>query len=430
MKQRINTPRSLEGTVEPPSDKSISHRAVILNSIAEGKAKIINFSYSGDCSATISCLQSLGVRIETSEDDMLIVWGVGKDGLRQAGDVLDTRNSGTAMRLLAGLLAAQPFSSVITGDESLRSRPMDRIIQPLRLMGAQVWGENNDSSAPLVIKGGKLHGIHYTIPVASAQLKSALLLAALFARGETTIIEPVPTRDHTERLLKAMGARIKVDGDCITISPGSLKASDLVIPGDISSAAYWLVAGAIHPRAKLHLPNTGINPTRDGILEVLRLMGASLSVENERVVSGEPVADLLVESSELKGIEIGGSLIPRLIDEIPLIAVAASVAQGTTVIRDAQELRVKESDRISATTSELSKLGAVIEELPDGMIVHGGKILKGAHCNSHQDHRMAMTLGVAALIATGESVIDNAEAANISYPRFWQDLDRLSVSKS
>ncbi|MFC2058040.1 3-phosphoshikimate 1-carboxyvinyltransferase [Chloroflexota bacterium] len=430
MKQSIRAPYSLEGAVEPPSDKSISHRAAILNSIAEGEARITNFSSSGDCNATISCLQALGVQIEQDEHSRLIIRGAGKEGLKEAGDVLDAKNSATAMRLLTGLLAAQPFQSIITGDESLLSRPMDRIIQPLRLMGAQLWGRNNDSRAPLVINGGKLHGIRYTLPVASAQVKSALLLAALFAQDATAIIEPMPSRDHTERMLKAMGAGIKVDGDCITLSPGSLKTLDVVIPGDISSAAYWLVAGSIHPRAKISLPNTGINPTRDGIIEVLRSMGASISVDNKRVVSGEPVADLLVESSDLSGIEIGGSLIPRVIDEIPLIAVAASIAQGKTVIRDARELRVKETDRITSTASELLKLGAIIEELPDGMIVHGGKRLKGAQCDSHLDHRLAMALGVGALVAEGETAIDNAEAADISYPGFWQDLDRLSTGKS
>jgi 3-phosphoshikimate 1-carboxyvinyltransferase len=306
---------------------------------------------------------------------------------------------------------------------------MDRVIQPLKLMGAQIWGRDNDSRAPLVIKGGRLHGIRYTLPVASAQLKSALLLAGLYAKGDTVIVEPMPTRDHTERMLKAMGAKIKMGGNTISISPSRLKSLDIVVPGDISSAAFWLVAGAIHPEANIHVRSVGVNPTRSGILDILKSMGADLSVENERMVNGEPVAELKIQSSRLTGIEIGGELIPRVIDEIPLIAVAASVARGKTVIRDAQELRVKETDRIRATVKELSKLGADVEELPDGMVIRGKKKLRGATCDSHGDHRLAMMLGVAALVAEGETRIDNAEVVNISYPKFWQDLKPLSYCR-
>jgi 3-phosphoshikimate 1-carboxyvinyltransferase len=372
-------------------------------------------------------MRALGVEIESIKSGGLSIKGVGERGLSEAEDVLSAENSATTMRLLAGLLAAQPFFSIINGDESLRSRPMDRVIHPLRLMGAQIWGRHSDSRAPLVIKGGQLHGIRYTLPVASAQLKSALLLAALFAQGDTVIKEQIPSRDHTERMLKAMGAEIKIAGDTITISPSRLKAMDVVVPGDISSAAFWLVAGAIHPKAVIRLRNVGVNPTRSGILDVLNSMGAKLSLENERVVSGEPVAEVEVQSSHLAGIEIDGEFIPRVIDEIPLIAVAASVARGETVIRDAQELRVKETDRISATVKELSKLGADIDELPDGMVIRGVKKLRGAVCNSHGDHRLAMMLGVAALVAEGETGVDNAEVVNISYPKFWQDLKRLSI---
>jgi len=430
VKQVVKAARALEGKVSPPGDKSISHRAVILNGIAWGKAKVRNFAKSADCLATVSCMRALGVKVEPLESDGLLVKGAGKEGLREANDVLSAENSATTMRLLAGLLAAQPFLSIISGDESLRSRPMDRVIRPLRLMGAQIWGRNNDTRAPLVIRGGQLHGIHYTLPVASAQLKSALLLAALFAQGDTVLREPMPSRDHTERMLKAMGAEIGVKGDAISISPSRLKAVDVIVPADISSAAFWLVAGAIHPWAKIRLVNIGVNPTRSGILDVLNSMGASLSLENRRVVSGEPVADLIVQSSRLSGMEVGGELIPRVIDEIPLIALAASVAKGRTVIRDAQELRVKETDRISATVRELRKIGADVEETSDGMVIRGKKRLHGAACESHGDHRLAMMLGVAALLAEGESEIDNAEAVNISYPRFWQDLKRLSSSQS
>jgi 3-phosphoshikimate 1-carboxyvinyltransferase len=371
-------------------------------------------------------MRALGVVIEPQGRSGLFVQGAGDKGLKEAEDVLSAENSATTMRILAGLLAAQPFLSVITGDVSLRARPMDRVIQPLRLMGAQIWGRDNDSRAPLVIKGGGLHGIRYTLPVASAQLKSALLLAGLYAKGESVIVEPMPSRDHTERMLRAMGAKIQVKGNAISISPSGLKALDIVVPGDISSAAFWLVAGAIHPHASIQMRSVGVNPTRSGILDVLKSMGAILTVENERLVGGEPVADIKVQSSHLIGIEIGGELIPRVIDEIPLIALAASVARGKTVIRGAQELRVKETDRISATVKELSKLGADVEELPDGMVVRGKKKLRGASCDSHGDHRLAMMLGIAALIAEGETRIDNAEVVNISYPKFWLDLKRLS----
>jgi 3-phosphoshikimate 1-carboxyvinyltransferase len=295
-------------------------------------------------------------------------------------------------------------------------------------MGAQFWGREGDSLAPLVIKGGQLHGIEYRLPVASAQLKSAILIAALFAQGETTVEEPAPSRDHTERMLRAMGADLQSDGSKITLAPKptSLLALDLDIPGDISSAAFWIVAGAIHPNAKIRITNAGNNPTRMGIIEVLSDMGAKVRIENERIAGGEPVADITVESSHLVGKQIEGSIIPRLIDEIPLIALAGCVAQGTTIIRDAAELRVKETDRIAAVVEELSKLGAEIEELPDGMVIHGGKTLQGAECSSHYDHRLAMTLGIAALIARGETVIHDAEVVAVSYPAFWQELERLT----
>jgi 3-phosphoshikimate 1-carboxyvinyltransferase len=426
MRQRIKAPRALMGEVSPPGDKSISHRAAILNSIAVGKARVSNFAQSADCFATVSCLRALGVKIEPLEGETLSIEGVGESGLREAEDVLSAENSATTMRLMAGLLAAQPFLSVITGDRSLRSRPMDRVIQPLRLMGAEIWGRSGDSKAPLVIKGRHLKGIKYVLPVASAQLKSALLLAALFAEGETVITEPSPSRDHTERMLKAMGAGIKVKGNDISISPSRLKAIDLNVPGDLSSAAFWLVAGSIHPSANIRIRDTGMNPTRSGIIDVLTNMGAVLNIENERMASGEPLADFSVRSSRLHGTEIGGELIPRVIDEIPLLALSASVAEGKTVIRDARELRVKETDRISTTAKELSKLGADIEELPDGMVIRGVKKLRGSASDSHGDHRLAMMLGIAALVADGETVIDNAEVVNISYPKFWQDLECLS----
>lgn len=418
---------SLRGVVVPPGDKSISHRAVIFNSMAQGKASVTHFSPGEDCLSTVACLKALGGVIESRSQDALEVQGLGWQGWKEAEDVLHAGNSGTTIRLLTGLLAAQLFLSIITGDESLRSRPMGRLIQPLRLMGAEIWGRGEDSLAPLAIKGRGLKGITYRLPVASAQIKSALLIAGLWAQGETTVIEPAPSRDHTERMLQAMGAKLSTNGNTITLSPQAmpLKPLGLHIPGDISSAAYWLVAGAIHPDAQIRIVNAGVNPTRTGILDVLWEMGAKLKVENQRLEGGEPVADLIIQSSELRGVKIGGGLVPRLIDEVPILAVAACVARGVTVIRDAAELRVKESDRIRTTIEELSKLGAEIEELPDGMVIHGGKRLNGEECDSHQDHRLAMTLGVASLIAQGETVIQNAEAVDISYPSFWEERANL-----
>lgn len=428
--ERIVRPcRGLLGEVSPPGDKSISHRAAILNSIAEGRATVENFSPGKDCLSSVACLKALGAEIEEYHSERrLVIAGVGRDGLREAEDILDAGNSGTTMRLLAGLLAAQPFLSVVTGDASLRSRPMGRIIEPLRRMGAQIWGRCGDTVAPLAIRGGHLKGIHYRLPVASAQVKSAILLAALYAEDSTTVEGPIRTRDHTERLLSAMGADIKVDDSSIVLAPGSLHAVDLRIPGDISSAAYWLVAATIHPNAKIEIKNVGINPTRSGIIDVLQSMGARIEVSHRRNEGGEPVADLSVESSELSATAIGGAIIPRAIDELPIIAVAAAVANGTTVIRDASELRVKESDRIATIVKELSKLGADIEERPDGMVIHGGKRLHGAPCYSYNDHRLAMTLAVAGLVAEGETTIQGAEAVEVSYPGFWQEMDKLCTS--
>jgi len=424
VEQGIRKPLTLRGEITPPADKSISHRSLILNSLAEGRAHVSNFLPSEDCLSTLSCLQALGVQIERAGSEVSIS-GVGRKGFAPPAETLDAGNSGTTMRLMAGLLAARRFTSTITGDESLRSRPMGRVIEPLSLMGASINGDEN--KAPLIIAGGNLRGIHYRLPVASAQVKSAILLAALLAEGNTVIEEPAASRDHTERMLRAMGAKIESKRLTITLTPTSaaLNPLNLRVPGDISSTAFWMVAGAIHPDASIKISNVGINPTRNGIVEVLQSMGAGIIIENQRVEGDEPVADLLIESSFLKGIAIGGDIIPRVIDEIPVIAVAASVAEGTTTIRDASELRVKETDRISATATELTKLGAQIEELPDGMIIHGVTKLKGNRCDSCGDHRLAMALAIAGLIAEGETVIANAEAVNISYPGFWDDLEKL-----
>jgi len=428
MEQRVEQAKGLRGRISPPGDKSISHRAVILNAIAEGTAEIANYLAGDDVSSTIACLKALGVEIEV-EPDKLVVHGAGLSGLHEAQDILDARNSGTTMRLLSGLLAAQPFLSTITGDESLQARPMDRVIAPLRLMGASIWGKSSDVTAPLLIQGTALHGIQYEMPVASAQVKSAILLAALYAQGNTTIIEPVKSRDHTERMLRAMGAALNMSGNTVRCLPPSksLKCMDVTVPGDISAAAYWLIAGAIHPSARIELTGVGVNPTRNGVIDVLKGMGANIMIENEGKEGGEPIADIIVKSSELKGVDIDGELIPRLIDEIPVIAVAAAMAKGTTTIRDAGELRVKESDRITATASELRKLGVQIEEMLDGMVIHGTGKLGGAECDSHGDHRLAMMLAIAGLVAEGDTVIYNAEAVNISYPDFWDDLNELKT---
>jgi 3-phosphoshikimate 1-carboxyvinyltransferase len=333
------------------------------------------------------------------------------------------------MRLLAGLLAGQPFFSVLTGDASLRSRPMERVVDPLRAMGARIQGRAEGARPPLAIEGGSLRGIRYRLPVASAQVKSALSLAALYGEGETVLEEPAPSRDHTERMLRAMGAEVKgSDGDGLRISPlqGEMAPLSLRVPGDISAAAFWMVAAAAHSDAEIRLTGVGVNPSRSGIIDALAGMGASVALEEERMWGCEPVADIVVRSSSLRGTNVEGSLIPRLIDEIPVLAVAACLAEGETVIRDAHELRLKESDRIRTTVLELRRLGAHIEELPDGMVIQGVGRLKGGSCGSHGDHRLAMTLAVAGLLAQGETVVRGAEASSISYPVFWHHLEELS----
>jgi 3-phosphoshikimate 1-carboxyvinyltransferase len=426
----ISPPRQLVGEIAVPGDKSISHRALIINSLAFGKSRITNLSQGKDCLSTMRCLKALGVKLakHDGKSPAILITGVGTAGLTEARNILNAGNSGTTMRLLGGVLSAQPFLSVLTGDISLRSRPMKRLIEPLRLMGAEIYGREEDSLAPLVIRGKKLHGMSYTLPVPSAQIKSAILLAGLFAQGDTTIKQLQQSRDHTERLLQRMGAKIEIDNTNISLTPlnNPLNAVDVHVPGDISSAAYWLVAGAIHPNTEIKIVNCGVNTTRTGIIDALLAMGAKIRIENQRLEGNEPIADLYVESSRLKAIEISGQLIPRLIDEIPLLAVAACVAEGKTIIRDAKELRVKESDRISTTTRELSRLGAGIEELPDGMVIHGGKPLFGNEVQSHGDHRLAMSLAVAGLVARGDTLIQDAGVAEISNPYFWEELSRLA----
>lgn len=426
----VRPPKELFGEVSVPGDKSITHRALILSSLASGNSKISNFSRGMDCQSTINCLRALGASIIKKRDSMpiILVHGAGSAGLTEAKNVLDAGNSATTLRLLSGVLAARPFLSILTGDASLRSRPMRRLVEPLRLMGAEVYGRCNDSFAPLVIRGGKLSGIDYYLSVPSAQIKSAILLAGLFAEGKTTVKECQPSRDHTERLLRRMGAEIRSDNGGIYLEPlkGNLAPIDLHVPGDISSAAYWIVAGTVHPSARIRVANCGINPTRTGIVDALLAMGAKIKKENKRLEGNEPVADLCVESSQLRAIEIGGDIVPSLIDEIPLLVVAACMATGKTVIRDAGELRFKESDRIATTVREITRFGAKVEELPDGFIIYGSGHLFGAEVSSHCDHRLAMSLAVAGLVAEGETIIYGANVADISYPGFWAELEKLS----
>ncbi len=430
MNRSVLPAKELTGSLAPPADKSVSHRAAILNSLAAGEVVINNFSEGADCASTLRCLRLLGVSAEkmapedsSSEAPKLRLASPGLENFHEPEDVLNAENSGTTMRFIMGLLGNTPFVSVVTGDRSLRSRPMGRVVQPLRLMGAQVMGRGGDSMAPLTIRGGELRGIEYTMPVASAQLKSALVMAALFAKGETVLLQPALSRDHTERMLRAMGADLVEDGLALVVRPGpKLRPLDVTVSGDISSAAFWMVAAAAHPNARIRLTNVGVNPTRAGVLDVLRDMGARISAENPRMEGGEPVADLLIESSELNGVEIAGDMIPIVQDEIPALALAASLARGVTTIRDAQELRYKESDRLHATATELSRLGARIEELPDGLVIEGTGSLKGGTCSSYGDHRLAMTLGVAGLLADEEVVITESEVVDVSYPNFWEDL--------
>ena len=420
------------GRVKVPGDKSISHRALLLGAIAEGTTRIQNFLPAADCLATLACVRALGVEVERPSEMELVVQGQGLHGLMEPKDVLDCAGSGTTMRLLAGILAGQPFYSVLTGNEQLRRRPMGRIAEPLRQMGATVLGRDDGRLPPLTILGGDLHGIEYKLPVASAQVKSAILLAGLYADGPTVIHEPGPARDHTERMLAAMGANIQYPISNITgitlRGDTELSSLDIVVPGDISSAAYFIAAACLVPGSEVTIEGVGVNHTRTGFLDALREMGADILVENQQEVSGEPVADVAVRAGGLRGIEVRGDKVPRMIDEFPILAVVASQAQGTTVVGDANELRVKETDRIANIAVELRKLGARIEERPDGFVVEGPTRLVGAQVNSHGDHRLAMSLAIAGLAAEGETAIEGAECIADSFPGFEETLRDLSSS--
>lgn len=416
----------LKGTLSIPGDKSISHRSIMFGSIAKGTTKIHNFLMGDDCLSTIECFRKLGIDIEMHNDHIL-VHGKGLHELEPAAEILDCGNSGTTTRLISGILAGQPFTSTLTGDASIQKRPMKRIIEPLRQMHAAIEGKD-DNFCPLTISPSTLEGICYTSPVASAQVKSCVLLAGLYADTPTTVCEPALSRDHTERMLSAFGAIIERKDKCVTIYPNpELEAMEVVVPGDISSAAFFMVAGLIVPNSKLILQNVGINPTRRGILDALLAMGGRITCFNERELCGEPVCDMIIESSDLHGITIEGDIIPTMIDEIPAFAVAALFAHGTTIIKDAKELRVKESNRIDTMCHELGKMGAVIRPLEDGMIIEGNATLHGAILESYDDHRIAMSLAVAALKATTPSQILNSECIRISYPHFFEHLKAVST---
>ncbi len=419
---------SLQGSIHVPGDKSISHRALMLGAIATGETQIQGLLLGEDPRSTASCFRAMGAEISELNSDLVRVKGIGLGQLQEPMDVLNAGNSGTTIRLMLGILASHPDRFfTVTGDESLRSRPMSRVIQPLQQMGAQIWHRAN-GLAPLAIKGQTLTPIHYRSPIASAQVKSCVLLAGLMAEGQTTVTEPARSRDHSERMLRAFGAEVIVDPETCSATvtgPARLQGQTVIVPGDISSAAFWLVAGAIVPGSNLLIQNVGVNPTRTGILEALEQMEADITLENQRTVAGEPVADLRVRHSQLKACTISGDLIPRLIDEIPVLAVAAIFAQGTTVIRDAAELRVKESDRLAVMASQLNQMGAQVDELPDGLEIVGGTPLVGAELDSYTDHRIAMSLAIAALNASGTTVIHRAEAAAISYPNFTATLQQI-----
>ena len=426
--QRVRGARRLRGTIRVPGDKSISHRALLFNALAEGTARVRGFLDGADCRTTLAALRAMGVRIDET-GETLTVHGAGMHGLIEPTEILDCGNSGTTTRLLLGILAGQPFFTALTGDGSLRRRPMGRVTDPLRQMGARIDGREGGKLLPLGVRGGNLHGITYALPVASAQVKSSLLLAALFADSPTTLTGRIDSRDHTERMLRAMGANLVEADGALTLTPGSpLTARDVDVPGDISSAAFWLVAGAAHPDAELMIEHVGVNPTRTGILDMLGLMGAEIVVHNAREVSGEPVADLTVRSSRLKGAEIGGSLIPRGIDELVVVAVAAAMAEGRTVVRDAAELRVKESDRVATVVEGLRRFGARAEAADDGFVIEGPNALLAEDQESHGDHRLAMAWAVAALIAQDreETAIHGASVADVSYPTFWQTVAQIA----
>jgi 3-phosphoshikimate 1-carboxyvinyltransferase len=424
----ISSAKRFRGEFVPPPDKSISHRAVIFSSLARGAGIVRNFLRAKDTESTMNAFRALGIDIE-DRGDTLIINGKGLHGLSEAGDVIDCGNSGTTIRLLSGVLAGNPFLSVLTGDSSLRTRPMARVIKPLSLMGAEIMARSDNGYPPLAIRGRRLEPLNYTMPVASAQVKSSLLLAGLYAAGETSITEPAKSRDHTEMMLPAFGADLRVDGLTVTVrGERELSPLEIDVPGDFSSAAFFIVASLIIPGSEIVAKNVCINPTRTGLLHVLKDMGAEIEIANIRKISGEPVADLHCRgSSRLKAVEVQRDVIPSLIDEFPILCIAAASAEGATTIRGAEELRVKESDRIKAMATELRKMGVEVEEFSDGLSIMGGERLKGSAVESHGDHRIAMSMAVAALAAEGMTTIHGASAVGISFPAFFDTMRRLAA---
>ena len=415
----------LRGEIEIPGDKSVSHRAIMFGSLAKGTTEVTHFLQGADCLSTISCFQKLGIKIENTSDRILI-HGKGLHGLSAPSEILDCGNSGTTTRLISGILSGQKFTSTLTGDASIQKRPMKRIMDPLSQMGADITSVHANNCAPLTIHGRFLKGIHYHSPIASAQVKSAILLAGLYADGETKVTEPYISRNHSEIMLSYFGANIRTeDTTAILLPEPMLEAQKITVPGDISSAAYFIAAGLLVPGSEILLKNVGINPTRDGILKVAKEMGGNIELLNVNTTNGEPTADILVKFSALKGITIGGEIIPTLIDEIPIIAIMAAFARGTTIIKDAAELKVKESNRIQVMVDNLKAMGADIESTEDGMIIHGGKDLHGAIIDSHKDHRIAMSFAIASLLADGHTTILDRECVDISFPTFYQELNRL-----
>lgn len=417
--------KHLKGEITVPGDKSISHRSIMLGSIASGITEVHGFLNGADCISSMNCFRQMGVEIDY-DGSIVTIHGNGLHGLKAPADTLDVGNSGTTTRLMSGILAAQNFSSRVIGDDSICKRPMKRIITPLAMMGADITSERGNDCAPLIINGRKLKGIHYDSPVASAQVKSCVLLAGLYADGETSVTEPYVSRNHTELMLNAFGGSCTTLGTTATVtSDPVLTGQKIVVPGDISSAAYFLVAGLIAENSEITIKNVGINPTRDGIIDVIKMMGGDITFANVNADSGEPTADITVKTSSLKGCVIEGDIIPKLIDEIPVIAILACFAEGETVIKDAAELKVKESNRIDVMVNNLSAMGADITGTDDGMIIRGGKPLHSAVIHSKKDHRIAMSFAIAAMCAEGETEILDANCVNISYPDFYRDLENL-----
>jgi 3-phosphoshikimate 1-carboxyvinyltransferase len=428
VKLRVRPVRRLAGTVEVPGDKSVSHRAALLGALADGVTEVQGYLEGEDCLRTLTAIQMMGVEVTKKGPGHYRIAGVGRDGLVEPGDVVDCGNSGTTARLLIGVLAGQPFWTLLTGDDSLRRRPMKRVVEPLARMGATIVGRADGSRLPLAVRGAERpRAIAYDTPVASAQVKSAILLAGLRADGPVTVTEPAPSRDHSEVMLRAFGARLERRETSVTLHPGPLHGTPVQVPGDISSAAFLLVAGAIVPDARVTVAGVGVNPTRTGLLDVFAAMQVPVaSAPVEVPGDGERLAALSVQTAEARGTTVGGSVIPRLIDEIPVLAVLAATAHGQTEIRDAAELRVKESDRIAAVKRELGKMGVRVEERPDGMVIPGGQRFRGAQVASGGDHRMAMALAVAALVADGETVIDDVACVQTSFPTFVELLNTLA----